>query len=187
MPACCPCGPANAGDLHLAVMGGGVSLIWCRDSRFVEGVLPFSLKLRYFRFLPLLTSIPLLSQLHIATAPRVLVALQVSLHIMIGYFWLISLVIGSMFMWSVAALDFHLSFKVEEIVFLPLSIACLSQLPSKAPDTLCFMASCRSCHFVLCRVMPHQHGHFGVTGIIHFPPSRLGLSVRQKAFQHSHS
>lgn len=37
---------------------------------------------------------------------------KVSLHMMVGYFWLVSLVVGSMFMWSIAALDFHSNFKV---------------------------------------------------------------------------
>ncbi|CBJ27370.1 conserved unknown protein [Ectocarpus siliculosus] len=37
---------------------------------------------------------------------------QVSLHMMVFYFWLVSLVIGSMFMWSIAALDFHFNFRV---------------------------------------------------------------------------
>lgn len=39
--------------------------------------------------------------------------LQVSLHMMVVYFWLIALVIGSMFMWSIAALDFHSNFRVR--------------------------------------------------------------------------
>lgn len=38
---------------------------------------------------------------------------QVSLHIMVVYFWLVLLVIGSMFMWSIAALDFHSNFRVR--------------------------------------------------------------------------
>lgn len=38
---------------------------------------------------------------------------QVSLHMMVVYFWLIALVIGSMFMWSIAALDFHFNFRVS--------------------------------------------------------------------------
>lgn len=37
---------------------------------------------------------------------------KVSLHIMVVYFWLVLLVIGSMFMWSIAALDFHSNFRV---------------------------------------------------------------------------
>ncbi|CAM9337449.1 unnamed protein product [Ascophyllum nodosum] len=37
---------------------------------------------------------------------------KVSLHMMVGYFWLTSLVIGSMFMWSIAALDFHFNFRM---------------------------------------------------------------------------
>ena len=32
---------------------------------------------------------------------------------MVVYFWLIALVIGSMFMWSIAALDFHFNFRVR--------------------------------------------------------------------------
>ncbi|CAM9197745.1 unnamed protein product [Ectocarpus sp. 12 AP-2014] len=37
---------------------------------------------------------------------------KVSLHMMVFYFWLVALVIGSMFMWSIAALDFHFNFRV---------------------------------------------------------------------------
>lgn len=32
---------------------------------------------------------------------------------MVVYFWLVLLVIGSMFMWSIAALDFHSNFRVR--------------------------------------------------------------------------
>lgn len=32
---------------------------------------------------------------------------------MVFYFWLVALVIGSMFMWSIAALDFHFNFRVS--------------------------------------------------------------------------
>lgn len=33
---------------------------------------------------------------------------------MVIYFWLVALVIGSMFMWSIAALDFHFNFRVRQ-------------------------------------------------------------------------
>lgn len=42
---------------------------------------------------------------------------QVSLHMMVFYFWLVALVIGSMFMWSIAALDFHFNFRVRKACF----------------------------------------------------------------------
>lgn len=35
---------------------------------------------------------------------------------MVFYFWLVALVIGSMFMWSIAALDFHSNFRVSGMI-----------------------------------------------------------------------